>query len=102
MDSIPIQSDYIDMDLRYISLVLTDLRDMAPDWDEMNIGIKMGWEQEWRSYMHLFESLYRAYRAGSMNEDQRSRFLALQRDLEENASLIESLGLQRPPVLSRT
>ena len=102
MDPTPHQSDYIDMDLRYISLVLADLRDVAPDWVEMNIGIKMGWEQEWRDYMHQFESLYRAYRAGGMNEDQQTRFLALQHDLEASASLVESLGLQRPPVLSRT
>lgn len=102
MDPIPLRSDSIDMDLRHISLALTDLRDIASDWEEEHIATKSSWDYEWRDYMHQFESLYETYRAGGMNEGQQTRFLALQRDLEDSALLVESLGLQRPPVLSRT
>ncbi|CAN5297900.1 hypothetical protein BH23CHL1_BH23CHL1_26860 [soil metagenome] len=98
-----LQPDQIDRWLRNVSSALIDLCDLAPNWnDEAYVATKMSWGSEWLDYVHQFESLYRAYRAGGMNEDQQARFLTLQHDLEENASLVESLGLQRPPVLSKT
>lgn len=98
-----LQPDQIDRWLRSVSSALIDLCDLAPNWeDQEHIAAKLSWGYEWPDYMHRFEALYETYRAGGMNEDQRARFLALQRNLEENASLVESLGLQRPPVLSRT
>lgn len=97
-----LDTEYIDRWLRIISLVLIDLHDIAPFWDDQeNIAAKHAWGSEWPDYLHRFEALHERYRAGDMNEDQRVRFLALQHDLEESASLVESLGLQRPPVLSK-
>lgn len=92
----------IDFQLRIVTFALIDLQSISLEWAEMSMGIKMGWEQEWRDYMHRFESLHRAYRAGGMNDDQQAQFLALQRDLEASAPLIQSLELQSPPVLSET
>jgi hypothetical protein len=98
-----LQPDQIDRWLRNISFALIDLQDLAPNWeDEAYLATKLSWSFEWPDYLHRFESLHQTYRAGGMNEDQQARFLALQRDLEESAALVESLGLQRPPVLSRT
>jgi hypothetical protein len=95
-------AEYIDRWLRIIGLVLAELRDVAAHWDEQHISNKLAWDYEWPDHLHRFESLHQTYRAGGMNEDQQARFLTLQHDLEENASLVESLGLQRPPVLSKT
>jgi hypothetical protein len=98
-----LQPDQIDRWLRNVRFALIDLRDLAPNWnDEAYTATKMSWGFEWPDYVHQFEILHQTYRSGGMNEDQQTRFLELQHDLEESASLVESLGLQRPPVLSRT
>jgi hypothetical protein len=98
-----LQPDQIDRWLRNVGFALVDLCDLAPNWeDEAYIATKMSWGSEWPDYLHQFEILRQNYRAGGMNEDQQARFLTLQRDLEASTSLVESLGLQRPPVLSRT
>lgn len=96
-----LDSEYIDRWLRILNLVLIELRDVASDWDEQHISNRLAWDSEWPDYLHRFEALHETYRAGGMNEDQRASFLTLQCDLEASASLIESLGLQRPPVLSK-
>lgn len=92
----------IDRWLWYLRASLTDLCDVASDWENEHIATKSSWDYEWREEMQRFEILWNTYRAGVMNDDQKSRLLELQRDLEESAPLIESLGLQRPPVLSST
>lgn len=97
-----LQPEYVDLSLRIVSLALAELHDVAADWDTQHTSNSLAWDSEWPDYLHRFEVLHETYRAGGMNEDQQARLLTLQRDLEESAPLIESLGLQRPPVLSRT
>lgn len=98
-----LQPDQIDRWLRDVNYALVDLCDVAPNWNDREyLATKLAWGYEWSDHLYQFEALHETYRTGRMNKNQQARFLALQRDLEESTPLIESLGLQRPPVLSRT
>lgn len=92
------QSQRIDLQLKYIAGTLADLEDVARDWDQEPIHVRLAWPMEWRNDMDTLESLHEAFEQGTLDEEQQKQFLNLLHCVQRLLPTIQRLELDMPRV----
>ena len=92
------ESDRIDRDLKYVAGTLADLEEVAPDWDNEPIHVKLDWYMEWRNDMDTLEYLHDAYERRILTEAQQKSFLDILNWVQRLVPTIERLELDVPKV----
>lgn len=92
----------IDRDLRYIVGTLADLEDVAPDWDDESIHVKLDWYMEWGNDMDILQCLREAFENQTMTKAQEKSFVEILNWVQRLIPTIERLELEMPKVPLRT
>jgi hypothetical protein len=99
MGAKPATPEKVELELRCLELMLTDLPEIAEEWDTIGDGERVSWSRDWDQLMGALEAiLYPTYQSGSMTDEQRVRYRQILCTLQASLSTLRRVGLREPTV----
>src|SRR6266511_2084489 len=96
MASTPDVNLWADVTLDSTELLLEDIHDRAPDWDERPEDERVDIFLEWEALMNRLEGVIEDDRAGALTQEQQRRLRELVKKLDRSHHVIVRLGLDYP------
>ena len=87
---------YNDITLRSVNLLLEDIHERAPDWDQRPEGERADFFYEWEAIVGRLHGAVEDDAAGKLTPEQRKRLRTLARELVRSREVILRLGLDYP------
>ncbi|MGE5591416.1 MAG: hypothetical protein ACM3ZA_12495 [Bacillota bacterium] len=92
-------TEKIDRTLNWLFGGAADIRELAVDWPDLDQAERASQELEWFADMTgELPFLHEQYMTGAMSEEQRRRYLALLRELQEMLPVMRQIDLELPHV----
>ena len=85
-----------DITLRSVGLMLEDIHDRAPGWDERPEDERADFHLEWEGLVGRLEGTVEDDRDGTLTPEQQTRLRDLARDLVKSRHVIQRIGLDYP------
>jgi hypothetical protein len=99
MASLSVTDRHIEIGLESLRLMISDLPELAAEWDHLDDGERATWSHDWDQVIGTdLRLLHPYYRAGAMTPEQEARFRDILSQLRETLPIIERLALSPPPI----
>jgi hypothetical protein len=89
-------TSYNDITLRSVGLMLEDIHDRAPDWDQRPEDERADFYLEWEGLVGRLEGTVEDDRDGTLTPEQHTRLRDLARKLVRSRGVIQRIGLLYP------
>jgi hypothetical protein len=85
-----------DITLRSVGLMLEDIHERAPDWDQRPEDERADFHLEWEGLVGRLHGAIEDDRDGTLTPEQQKRLRALARELVQSRGVIQRIGLDYP------